>query len=189
MFLRCRPSTVRIIPPVVLAALLVASVLAASPASASAAAPHLIPVAARRAAPSFTLASVQGKSVSLAQFRGKVVLLDFWAVDCGGCKIEIPWYVQFQRDYHARGLELIGLDMYGESPAMTRAFMEKAQMEYPVAVGTDAIGKQYGVTALPMTLLIDRRGRIAAAHTGVVNRQEFEADIRALLNQQPATSR
>jgi len=156
--------------------------LAALPADTATAAPHLVPAAARRPAPNFILTDVEGKAISLNQFRGKVVLLDFWAVDCGGCKLEIPWYVEFRREYHARGLDLIGLDMYGESPATIRAFMAKAQMEYPVAVGTDAIGKQFGVTALPMTLLIDRQGRIAASHTGVVNRDEFEADIRALLN-------
>ncbi|HTV82002.1 MAG TPA: TlpA disulfide reductase family protein [Acidobacteriaceae bacterium] len=142
----------------------------------------MIPVAARRPAPNFTIADLQGKSISLAEYRGEVVLLDFWAVDCGGCKLEIPWYVQFCREYHARGLDLIGLDMYGESPAMIRGFMQKAHMEYPVAVGTDAIGKEFGVTALPMTLLIDRQGRIAASHTGIVNRAEFESDVRALLS-------
>jgi peroxiredoxin len=168
------------------AILFASSALAAPRPDTPSTSPHLIPVAARRPAPKFTISGVQGKTISLAQFRGKVVLLDFWAVDCGGCKIEIPWYVQFRREYHARGLDLIGLDMYGESPAMIRAFMVKAHMDYPVAVGTDAIGKQFGVTALPMTLLIDRQGRIAAAHTGIVNRAEFASDIRVLLtNNQP----
>jgi len=165
----------------VTAALISSPAVAANRSDAPTAPSHLIPAAARRPAPNFTLASVQGSSVSLDQFRGKVVLLDFWAVDCGGCKLEIPWYVDFQREYHAQGLDLIGLDMYGESPATIRAFMTKAHMEYPVAVGTDVIGRQYGVTALPMTLLIDRQGRVAASHTGVVNRAEFEADIRALI--------
>lgn len=174
-----------------LAALGSSFVLAANRSEVPTASSHLIPIAARRAAPSFTLTDIQGRTISLAKERGKVVLLDFWAVDCGGCKLEIPWYVEFRREYHARGLDLIGLDMYGESPAMIRAFMAKAHMEYPVAVGTDAIGKQFGVTALPMTLLIDRRGRIAAAHTGVVNRGQFDADIRALLtsDQQRTISR
>ncbi|HTV15425.1 MAG TPA: TlpA disulfide reductase family protein [Acidobacteriaceae bacterium] len=164
-----------------LAVLLVLPAAFAAAHPATAASPHLVPAAARQSAPSFTLTDVQGKTVSLAQFRGQVVLLDFWAVDCGGCKIEIPWYVQFSHDYRARGLALIGLDMYGESPAVIRAFMAKAHMDYPVAVGTDAIGHRFGVTALPRTLLIDREGRIAAAHTGIVDRAQFQSDIRALL--------
>jgi peroxiredoxin len=162
--------------------LLVSSVLAAPQSSTLAAPPHLIPAAARQPALNFTITGVQGKTISLANYRGKVVLLDFWAVDCGGCRLEIPWYVQFRNEYHPRGLDLIGLDMYGESPAMIRGFMKKAHMEYPVAVGTEAIGKQFGVTTLPMTLLIDRQGRIAASHTGLVNRAEFESEVRALLS-------
>lgn len=141
----------------------------------------LIPASARKAAADFSLTDMQGKPLTLRQFRGKVVLLDFWAVDCGGCRIEIPWYVEFDRKYRAQGLQLVGLDMYGEAPDKIRPFMAKAAMDYPVAVGTDALGAQYGLQAMPLTLLIDREGRVAVAHAGIVDRAAFERDLVELL--------
>ena len=143
----------------------------------------LTPPAQRKVAPDFSLPGMDGHLVNLAGERGKVVLLDFWAVDCGGCQIEIPWYVDFDRKYRSQGLALVGLDMYGESPAKIRPFMAQSHMDYPVAVGTEAIGQQYGLTEMPLTLLIDRKGRIAVAHAGIVDRAQFENDIRALLAQ------
>jgi peroxiredoxin len=141
----------------------------------------LIPGSGRKAAPDFSLTDVQGNPLTLRQYRGKVVLLDFWAVDCGGCRVEIPWYVEFDRKYRAQGLQLVGLDMYGESPEKIRPFMAKAGMEYPVAVGSDALGAQYGLEAMPLTLLIDREGRVAVAHAGIVDRAAFERDVAELL--------
>jgi peroxiredoxin len=141
----------------------------------------LIARAARQAAPDFSLTDVQGRAVSLAQFRGKVVLLDFWAVDCGGCKLEIPWYVEFDRKYRAKGLQLVGLDMYGETPEKISAFMAKSGMDYPVAVGSDALGSRFGLEEMPLTLLIDREGRVALRHAGVVDRDAFEHAIEELL--------
>lgn len=110
------------------------------------------------------------------------MLLDFWAVHCGGCKLEIPWYVEFDRQYHRDGLQLIGIDMYGESPSLIRPFMAAAQMTYPVAVGTGAIGQRFHVEEMPLTLLIDRRGRIAYSHAGVVDKVSFERNIESLLH-------
>lgn len=141
----------------------------------------LIPVSARKAAPDFAVTDLDGKPLSLAQFRGKVVLLDFWAVDCGGCRVEIPWYVAFDRKYHAQGLQLLGIDMYGEAPAKIRPFMKQSGMEYPVAVGNDALGARFGLEAMPLTLLIDRAGRVAVSHAGIVDRAAFERDIEELL--------
>ena len=140
-----------------------------------------MPPVQRKMAPTLVLTDLNGRRIDLVRDRGKVVLLDFWAVDCGGCKVEIPWYVDFDRKYRREGLALIGIDMYGEAPAKIVPFMAKAHMDYPVAVGTDAIGQRFGVTAMPLTLLIDRRGKIAVAHAGIVNRAQFENDIRALL--------
>ena len=142
---------------------------------------ELIPAALRKAAPDFSVTDLDGKTVTLRQYRGKVVLLDFWAVDCGGCRVEIPWYVDFDRKYRGQGLQLVGLDMYGESPAMIRPFMAKSGMTYPVAVGTDALGAEFGLQAMPLTLLIDREGRIAVSHAGIVDRAAFEGDIQELL--------
>src|SRR5271156_1161098 len=116
----------------------------------------LIPTQSRVGAPEFTLTDINGRTITLSQFKGKVVLLDFWAVECGGCKIEIPWYVAFDKSYRDKGLALIGIDMYGESPKLVKTFMEKTHMNYRVAIGSDEFGKRFHVQEMPLTLLIDR---------------------------------
>lgn len=141
----------------------------------------LIPVDSRTPAPDFTVTDLSKKRVSLSQFRGKVVLLDFWAVACAGCKVEIPWYVEFDKTYRDHGLALIGIDMYGESPDVVKTFMEKAHMNYTVAIGNDALGETYHIEAMPLTLLIDRSGRIALSHAGIVDKVQFEKNIQQLL--------
>ena len=148
-----------------------------------ASAPHaeIVSPAQRITAPDFTLTDVQGKPFTLAALKGKVVLLDFWAIACGGCKLELPWYVGFERQYRSKGLSLVGLDMYGETPEAVRAFAAAHQMRYPLAIGTDAIGALYHLGAMPLTVLIDRKGRIAVSHTGVVDPKLFEADIKTVL--------
>jgi peroxiredoxin len=178
---RNRPSRIA-----TLATILFALSLAHPAATAGAQSPApsdytLIPAASRIPAADFLLTDLNGKKLTLSQFRGRIVLLDFWAVDCGGCKIEIPWYVAFDKAYRAQGLQLIGIDMYGETPEKVRPFMEKAGMTYPVAIGNDALGAQYHVESMPLTLLIDRDGRIALSHAGIVDRAKFEAAIQQLL--------
>jgi peroxiredoxin len=142
----------------------------------------LIEAASRKPAPDLSLPNIDGQQLSLSQYRGKVVLLDFWAVDCGGCVQEIPWYVEFDKKYRDKGLQPLGIDMYGESPSYIKAYMQKTQMQYPIAVGNDAIGERFHAQELPMTILIDRQGRIAVSHVGIVDKAAFEADIRQLLN-------
>ena len=154
-----------------------------APAPVSASAEKLIPAARRAQAPDFTLLDVYGKPISLARYKGQVVLLDFWATTCGGCKVELPWYVAFKSRYQAQGLRLIGLDMYGETPEVVRPFLAKWHMDYPVAIGTDALGERFGLREMPLTVLIDRKGRIAVSHAGVVDRVSFEAAIRQLLKE------
>jgi peroxiredoxin len=151
------------------------------PGTASASAYAPIPRGSRVEAPDFTITDVRSKKISLSQYRGKVVLLDFWGVACGGCKVEIPWYVEFDRRYRNKGLSLIGIDMYGESPEVVKPFMAKWHMDYPVAIGSDALGEKFHVEAMPLTLLIDRSGRIAMSHAGVVDKAQFEHDIQELL--------
>jgi thiol-disulfide isomerase/thioredoxin len=145
------------------------------------AADSLVPVDLREPAPVLSVTDIDGKKVRLSQYRGKVILLDFWAVDCGGCVIEIPWYVEFDKKYHDKGLRLVGIDMYGESPAYIRPYMEKSHMQYPVAVGDDDIRKRFQAGELPKTMLIDREGRVAVSHIGIVDKTMFEHDIQELL--------
>jgi len=142
---------------------------------------EIIPALRRAKAPDFTVTDVQGKPFRLAALKGRVVLLDFWAIACGGCKLELPWYVGFDQQYKSKGLSLVGLDMYGEAPDAVKSFAAAHQMQYPVAIGTDAIGDLYHLREMPLTVLIDRQGRIAVSHSGVVDPKVFESDIQALL--------
>ena len=141
----------------------------------------LVSVSLRQPAPALSLTDIDGKKVELSHYRGKVILLDFWAVDCGGCVIEIPWYVEFDKKYHDKGLRLVGIDMYKESPAYIRPYMQKSHMQYPVAVGNDDIRGRFQASELPKTMLIDREGRVAVSHVGLVDKTKFEHDIQELL--------
>lgn len=144
---------------------------------------EMIPIESRSPAPNLTLTDVQGKKLTLSKYKGRVVLLDFWATTCGGCKVELPWYVAFNNKYRNNGLAVIGLDMYGETPEVIKPFMVKWNMDYPVAVGTDALGERFSLREMPLTLLIDRKGKIAVSHAGIVDKAAFENDIRQLLQE------
>lgn len=145
--------------------------------------PTVVPAAdhLRKAAPNFTLTDSKGTSVRLSDYQGRVVLLDFWATWCHGCKIEIPWYMEFQNKYKDKGLSVIGVAMDEDGWKSVRPFLKKKRMNYAVVVGNEALAKLYAVDALPVTLLIDRDGKIADAHAGMVNKDAFESEIRVLL--------
>ncbi|HEX4019905.1 MAG TPA: TlpA disulfide reductase family protein [Acidobacteriaceae bacterium] len=154
----------------------------------------LIPAAARKSAPDFTLIDAHGQPITLSRYKGKVVLLDFWATWCGGCKLEIPWYMEFDRQYKSQGLAVIGVSMDAEGWKKVRPFLAQKKdeetggntaMQYPVVIGSDSLAKQFGLRSMPLTLLIDRNGKIAVSHTGVVDKDNFQNLIRQLL-QQPA---
>ncbi len=150
----------------------------------------LIPKAARSIAPGFTLTDAHGEQIDLSDLRGKVVLLDFWATWCGGCKREIPWYMEFDEKFRGQGLAVIGVSMDEEGWKVVRPFLARkvdaetggnTAMKYPVVIGNDTLAKEYNLTFMPMTLLIDRQGRIALSHTGVVNKDDFQSHILQLL--------
>jgi len=133
-------------------------------------------------APAFSLKDASGKRVRLADFKGKVVVLDFWATWCHGCKEEIPWFVEFQEKYRRSGLAVIGVSMDEDGWKSVRPFLEKNKLNYSIVMGDDAIAKSYGVESMPMTLLIDRQGRVAESHVGVVEKDAFERTIQKLLD-------
>lgn len=150
----------------------------------------LTPKAARKPAPNFTLIDNNGRPLTLSSYKGKVVLLDFWATWCGGCKLEIPWYMEFDKKYKNQGLAVIGVSMDEGGWKTVKPFLAKKReaetggniaMQYPIVIGTDALAKKFGLTSMPMTLLIDKEGKIAVSHTGVVDKDNFENNIRALL--------
>ena len=141
----------------------------------------LIPVDGRKSAPDFTLSDAQGLAVTLSNFKGKVVLLDFWATWCGGCKVEIPWYVEFDKKYRDKGLAVIGVSMDDGGMKIVKPFLKQRHIAYPVVIGSDALGQQFGLQSMPLTVLIDRKGRIAVSHAGIVDKGNFENHIQELL--------
>ncbi len=142
----------------------------------------LQPASDRKPAPAFTLTDNSGKTISLEKFRGKVVLLDFWATWCTGCKKEIPWFSEFQKTYGRKAFVVVGVSMDDGGWKVVKPFLAHTKVPYRMLLGDDATAKRYGIDAMPDTFLIDQQGNIAAAYTGgLVDRNDVEANIRALL--------
>jgi peroxiredoxin len=142
------------------------------------------PEAERKAAPDFTLNDASRKPVKLSDFKGKVVLLNFWATWCHGCNTEIPWFVEFQKAYGDRDFVVLGVALDDDGWKVVRPFVEERSVNYPVVVGTSSICDLYGGSqGLPMTFLIDKSGRIAAKHDGVVDRKGSKREIEILLGE------
>jgi len=141
----------------------------------------------RKKAPEFELKDANGKIVHLSDFKGKVVLLDFWATWCGPCNIEIPWFTEFERRYKDRGFEVLGVSMDDDGWKAINPFVAEKRINYRIVLGNDITGDQYGgVEALPTTFVIDRDGRIASVHVGLSGRKEFEDAIEKLLDASPS---
>jgi cytochrome c biogenesis protein CcmG/thiol:disulfide interchange protein DsbE len=138
-------------------------------------------------APDFTLNDSAGAPVKLSAYKGKVVLLDFWATWCTGCKVEIPWYVEFQDKYRKDGLAAIGVSMDDDGWKSVKPFLEEHKLNYSVVIANQDLTTRYGgLPSLPMTLLIDRDGKIAESHAGMVDKDAFENKIKTLLHESTA---
>jgi peroxiredoxin len=132
-------------------------------------------------APDFSLTDVSGRALKLSDYRGKVVVLDFWATWCDPCKEEIPHFIVMQNHYAAQGLQVIGISMDDDDKSV-RVFQQQYKMNYPVARGTPELASQYGgILGLPIAFVIDRSGRIAARHIGATDVAVIEAEVRKLL--------
>ncbi len=147
---------------------------------------------APRVAPDFELLDSDGHRARLADYRGRVVLVDFWATTCGGCVEEIPVFIEVNRTFDRRGLATLGIaediayaNLSGpdEAWARVRPFVRDQRMSYRILMGDAVVTAQYKIQALPLTYLVDRTGRIAAEYHGVVDRQNLEANIRVLLGE------
>jgi cytochrome c biogenesis protein CcmG/thiol:disulfide interchange protein DsbE len=136
---------------------------------------------ALRMAPDFTRTDLDGKSLNLRQYRGKVVLLNFWATWCGPCLIEIPTFTAWQNTYRAAGLQVLGISMDDDAAPVKRMY-QKDRLNYPVAMGDAELGELFGgVLGLPLTYLIDADGRIVGRYQGEPDLKRLEARIKSLL--------
>jgi cytochrome c biogenesis protein CcmG/thiol:disulfide interchange protein DsbE len=136
----------------------------------------------RQSAPDFSLKDADGKAVRLSDYKGKVVLLDFWATWCGPCKMEIPWFMEFERKYKDRGFAVLGVSMDDDGWPAVKPFIQELSVNYRIVLGDEKTGDMYGgIEALPTAFLIDREGRVAIEHVGVSSRRDFEDGIEKLL--------
>ena len=134
--------------------------------------------------PVFSLKDANGQMVRPADYKGKVVLLDFWATWCGPCKIEIPWFMEFERQFKDQGFAVVGVSMDEDGWNAIKPYVQNMKMNYRILLGNDDVSTAYGgLDSLPTTLLIDRQGKIASVHVGVsMGKEEFKNAIVQLLN-------
>ena len=140
-------------------------------------------------APDFSLESLEGKTMRLSDFRGKAVLLNFWATWCGPCKIEMPWFVELQQKYGSQGLQVVGVAMDDASKEDIAKFAKDMGVNYPVLIGKEAVGDSYGgIPALPETFFIGRDGKVVDKILGLRGKAEIEDAIKKALNTQPTAT-
>jgi len=134
------------------------------------------------AAPEFALQSLDNKTVHLSDFRGKAVLLNFWATWCSPCKIEMPWFVELQQQYGPQGLQVIGIAMDDASKEDIAKFAKDLGVNYPILLGKESVGEAYGgVQFLPTTFFIDRDSKVLEREFGLKSRSVFEDNIKKAL--------
>ncbi len=150
-----------------------------------------------RDAPDFALKDANGRTVHLSDYKGKVVLLDFWATWCGPCQIEIPWFIDFEQQYKNKGFAVLGVSMDEGGWDAVKPFVEREKMNYRVLMADDEVTQKYtaelqkkgGLDSLPTTLLIDRSGKIAAVHVGIEkSKNELRDEINQLLEGESAAN-
>jgi peroxiredoxin len=141
-------------------------------------------------APDFALASLDGKTtIRLSDYRGKAVLLNFWATWCVPCKIEMPWFVELQNEYGAQGLQVVGVAMDDASPEDIAKFAQNMGVNYPIVVGKESVGDAYGgVQFLPATFYIGRDGKVVDKVFGLKGKHEIQDDIKKALAQNSASA-
>jgi cytochrome c biogenesis protein CcmG/thiol:disulfide interchange protein DsbE len=133
-------------------------------------------------APEFELADLSGKKVHLSDFKGKVVILDFWATWCGPCRMEIPEFVKLQDKYRDKGLEIVGLSLDSDGESAVRPFAAKHGINYTMLLANDDTARQYGgIAGIPTTFVLDRQGKVANKFVGVTPPESFEQAIQPLL--------
>src|SRR5581483_2950740 len=137
----------------------------------------------RKPAPDFTLTDASGQYVKLSNYKGKVVLLNFWATWCCPCTLEIPWFEQFEQQYKSKGFEVVGVSMDEDGWGVIKPYIAEHKVNYRILLGNDTVGQLYGgVDSLPTTFIIDRDGRFAfPPHVGLAEKNEYLNEIQTLL--------
>jgi len=159
-----------------LAIVLASLSLAASPAPADPA--QLL----HKHAPRFVRTGLDGRRIDLAAFRGKVVLLTFWATWCAPCQVEMPRFIDWQNHYRPQGLQILAVSL-DDDPEVARSLVSQRNVNYPVLMGDLRLARAYGkILGLPVNFLIDRRGKVAAIFQGESDPDKMESALRALLN-------
>lgn len=140
------------------------------------------PASNRKPAPDFTLKDSNGAAVKLSDYKGKVVLLNFWATWCGPCKIEIPWFIDFEQQYKDKGFAVLGVAMDDEGWEVVKPYLAARKVNYRVLLGDDSVSQLYGgIDSLPTTFILDKDGNIASVHVGLVGKDNYQSEIQHLL--------
>ena len=141
------------------------------------------PAGAKKANLDFTVSDMNGQKVALSSFKGKVIVLDFWATWCPPCKAEIPGFVELQQAYGEKGLQVVGVSV-DDTPDKLAPYVKDMKMNYIVlqGLGHDDVQDAYGpIMGIPVSVLISREGKVCATHTGLTGKEVFESEIKALL--------
>jgi thiol-disulfide isomerase/thioredoxin len=137
-----------------------------------------------RVAPDFELPALDGRKLKLSDLRGKAVLLNFWATYCGPCKIEMPWFVELQKEYGPQGFQIVGVAMDDASTEEIAKFAKQMGVNYPIVLGQESVGQSYGgVGVLPTTFFLDRDGKLIAREFGLQSRSVFVNHIKQAMSQ------
>ena len=153
----------------------------------------VVPQASRQAAPVLQLADSSGTSKQVSDYHGKVVLLNFWATECGGCKVEIPWLIELESAHKSDSFTVVGVSMdtsyqgsksADEAWSKVKPFVQDHKLNYPVLLGDATLITSYKLGAVPATYLIDKQGRIAAIYSGVIDKSDVDSNINKLLAEQ-----
>ena len=146
---------------------------------------------AAKPAPDVTLKDLEGKDLSLSQYKGKVVLVNFWATWCEPCQVEIPWLIEMQQKYSAKGFTVLGIAMDEEGASVVTPWVKnerfdvngsKSQMNYPIVVGNDAAADKFGgLLGYPTSILVSRDGKVIKRITGLISYEEMSKSIESNL--------